>query len=507
MKFPRKSGILLHPTSLPGPYGMGEIGPAARQFIQTLQQAGQRYWQLLPLGPTGYADSPYQALSTFAGNPMLISFDDLVEEGLLKAEELGKIPEFPSQRVDYGPVLQFRQRILNEVCRRFSRRATAELKGEFKAFCKREAVWLEDYALFVALKEQNELRPWMEWAPEYVHRDPEALKTFRKEKASDVRREKLRQFLYSHQWHRLRTVAEAHEVQLIGDIPIFVAHDSADVWANQERFYLDENGHPTVVAGVPPDYFSSTGQLWGNPLYRWDVHHQNDYEWWLQRMRHMLDQVDIVRIDHFRAFAAYWEIPGDDDTAMNGKWVDGPGADLFSLLQRKLGEIPVIAEDLGLITEDVDVLRDQFDLPGMRILQFSFVEDLKPHLKPDGFPENCVVYTGTHDNDTTVGWFQREAGVNNTENAEEMEAERQKVLETVNTDGSQIHWDFIALSHRLAPHTAIVPLQDVIGLGSEARMNVPGRMDGNWAWRFTWPELRPEDLKRLRDITEWAGRL
>jgi 4-alpha-glucanotransferase len=507
MKFPRKSGILLHPTSLPGPYGMGEIGPSARQFIQTLQQAGQRYWQVLPLGPTGYADSPYQALSTFAGNPMLISFDDLMEDGLLKREELGGVPDFSVQRVEYGPVLEFRQGVLNQVCKCFSRRASAGLKDEFKDFCQKEAGWLEDYALFVALKEENELRPWIEWAPEFVHREPEALKAFAKEKGSDIRRAKLRQFLFSRQWHRLRTVAEAHEVQLIGDIPIFVAHDSADVWANQERFHLDGTGHPTVVAGVPPDYFSATGQLWGNPLYRWDVHQQNGYEWWLNRMRHMLSQVDIVRIDHFRGFAAYWEIPADEDTAMNGKWVEAPGEDLFSVLQRELGETPVIAEDLGVITEDVDALRDHFDLPGMRILQFSFADDLKPHLKPEGFPVNCIVYTGTHDNDTTVGWFWREAGVSNTETAEDIEAERQKVLETVHTDGSQIHWDLIALAHRLAPHTAMVPLQDVMGLGSEARMNVPGRMDGNWAWRFDWTDLRPGDLQRLRDITEWAGRI
>jgi len=294
---------------------------------------------------------------------------------------------------------------------------------------------------------------------------------------------------------------------LIGDIPIFVAHDSADVWANQELFFLDGEGYPTVVAGVPPDYFSATGQMWGNPLYRWDLHAENGYAWWLGRMRHMVRQVDIVRIDHFRGFEAYWEIPGDEDTAMNGKWVKGPGADFFRALQAEIGEIPVIAEDLGVITPEVDALRDAFNLPGMRILQFSFSEGLEPHLQPEGFPENCVVYTGTHDNDTTMGWFHRQPGENNTESLEEIEAERARVLGTVHTDGSQINWDLIALAHRLAPHTAIVPLQDVLGLGTEARMNVPGRMDGNWAWRFSGEDLRREDLRRLRDITEWAGRV
>jgi 4-alpha-glucanotransferase len=507
MNFPRKAGILLHPTSLPGPYGMGEIGPEARAFLQTLSEAGQTYWQVLPLGPTGYGDSPYQCLSTFAGNPMLISFADLMEEGLLKPEQVSGFEVFPLDRVDYGPVLQKRQEVLDAVCRGFSRRAGAELKAEFKSFCEQESDWLDDYALFVALKEAHNLRPWVEWAPEYISRDEQALAAFVKEKKNRIRYVKLNQFLFDRQWKRLREDAKALGIQLIGDIPIFVAHDSADVWANQELYYLETDGQPTVVAGVPPDYFSATGQLWGNPLYKWDLHKKQGYAWWIQRMRSMVERVDIVRIDHFRGFAAYWEIPGGDETAENGKWVEGPGADLFHALNAGLGDIPVIAEDLGLITEDVDALRDQFDLPGMRILQFSFSTDLKPHLQPEGFPENCIVYTGTHDNDTTQGWFWRKPGENNTETAEQIESEQQRVLEMVNTDGSQIHWDLIALAHRLKPHTAMVPLQDVFGLGSEARMNVPGRMMGNWSWRLRAEELKIEDVQRLRDITAWAGRL
>jgi 4-alpha-glucanotransferase len=507
MNFQRKSGILLHPTSLPGPYGMGEIGPSARQFIETLQSAGQRYWQVLPLGPTGYADSPYQALSTFAGNPMLISFEDLVSDGLLKAEELQDFPHFTTQRVDYGPVLSFRQQILDAVCRRFSRRASAGLKAAFVAFCEKHADWLDDYALFVAIKEQHDLRPWTEWAPELRSRDAAALKAFAKSHAAQLKRAKLRQFLFDRQWSALRAHAAAHGVQFVGDIPIFVAHDSADVWANQAMFFLDEQGQPTVMAGVPPDYFSATGQLWGNPLYKWELHKQTGYAWWLKRMQHMANLVDIVRIDHFRGFAAYWEVPGGEDTAMNGQWVEGPAHDFFHAMKDCMGDIPVIAEDLGVITPDVDALRDDFNLPGMRILQFSFADDLEPHMQPEGFPENCVVYTGTHDNDTTCGWFHRQAGINNTETAEVIDGERQRVLEMVHTDGRQIQWDMIALAMRLAPHTAIVPLQDVMGLGTEARMNVPGKMDGNWAWRFEWQDLRAEDLQRLRDITEWAGRL
>ncbi len=507
MHFPRKAGVLLHPTSLPGPYGMGEIGPAARHFVERLREAGQRYWQVLPLGPTGYADSPYQALSTYAGNPMLISFDDLVEDGLLKPEPLAGFPEFPLHRVDYGPVLHKRQEILDAVCRSFARRASRALKDDFAAFCERSAAWLEDYALFVALKEAHGLRPWTEWDPALGAREPNALKAAAKTHAAAVRRAKLRQFLFTRQWNRLRAHAHAHGIQLVGDIPIFVSHDSADVWANRDLFFLDERGFPTVVAGVPPDYFSATGQLWGNPLYKWDLHRDSGYAWWMERMRHILALVDVVRIDHFRGFEAYWEIPGGEPTAINGRWVKGPDHDFFHALKRALGDTPVIAEDLGLITEEVDALRDDFNLPGMRILQFSFADDLKPQLKPEGFPENCVVYTGTHDNDTTLGWFWRQPGINNTESAETIGAERKAVLDLVKTDGSQIHWDLIALAHRLPPHTAIVPLQDIIGLGTEARMNVPGRMDGNWAWRFSEDQLRREDLQRLRDITEWAQRL
>ncbi len=506
MSFPRSAGILLHPTSLPGPYGIGEIGPVARQMVGTLEKARQRYWQMLPLGPTGYADSPYQSLSTFAGNEMLVSFEDLVEEGLLRKEELRGRPEFPVDRVDYGPVLEWRGGVLDRVCRAFPRRASRGMKEAFAAFREEQADWLEEYALFSALKQEHQLRPWTEWAPELVRREPSALAAARKRLAARLRGARIRQFLFDHQWRRLREAARAAGIHLIGDIPIFVSHDSADVWANPELFHLDGRGMPTVVAGVPPDYFSATGQLWGNPLYRWERHQAEGFAWWLRRIQRTMRRVDVVRIDHFRGFESCWEIPAGEETAVNGRWVKAPGVELFEALRANLGELPILAEDLGIITEEVDALRDRFALPGMRILQFSFAGDLKPHLKPEGFPENCVVYTGTHDNDTTRGWFWREPGVNNTESLAQVRAEREAVLRHTGTDGSQIHWDLIALAHRLPPHTAIVPLQDVMGLGSEARMNVPGRMGGNWAWRFAQGDLRAEDMDRLRDITLWAGR-
>ncbi len=507
MHFPRKAGVLLHPTALPGPYGMGEIGPAAREFVHTLRAAGQSYWQVLPLGPTGYGDSPYQCLSTFAANAMLISFDDLLADGLLKPAELADFPAFPDDRVDYGPVLIARRAVLDNVCRLFSRRASEAHKVGFEHFCREQAEWLEDYAVFVVLKEQHNLRPWTEWSAEYARRDPAALKRFARENASLIRQAKVRQYLFDAQWQRLHQEARTAGIHLIGDIPIFVAHDSSDVWAHPEMFYLDEKGMPTVVAGVPPDYFSATGQLWGNPLYRWDFHRETGYAWWIKRMRHMLHMVDVVRIDHFRGFEAFWEIPAGEPTAIRGRWVKGPGRDFFQALRQSLGDVPVIAEDLGVITPEVDALRDAFELPGMRILQFSFADDLKPHMKPEGFPENCVVYTGTHDNDTSVGWFHRQPGINNTETEEQIADERAKVLSLVHTDGSQIHWDLIALAHRLPPHTVVVPLQDIMGLGTAARMNVPGRMEGNWSWRFRAEDLRAEDLQRLRDISAWARRL
>ncbi len=507
MTFKRESGVLLHPTSLPGRYGVGELGPAAYRFADALQEMGQCLWQMLPLGPTGYGDSPYQSFSTFAGNKLLISFDQLVEDGLLSRGRLSAFPRFPDQAVDFGPVITVRTAVLRSVCRSFERRASASMKQAFEEFCAGNADWLEDYALFSALKIAHKLKPWPSWEKEWVRREPAALHAAQRRFKTAIRHEKISQFLFFNQWKRLADYCRARKIRIIGDIPIFVAHDSADVWSHPELFHLDERGNPTVVAGVPPDYFSATGQLWGNPLYRWDVHKQTDYAWWVARLRKIFEVVDIVRIDHFRGFEAYWEIPGNETTAINGQWVKGPNADLFEALNRQLGRLPIIAEDLGVITPEVEKLRDDFQFPGMRILQFGFGNDNPADTnRPESYPPNCVVYTGTHDNDTTVGWFHAEPGSGNTRSGEEIEKERKRVLDYVKTDGKEIHWDMIRVALRSKANTAVIPLQDILGLGSEARMNVPGTTGGNWRWRFTWNQLTPEIKQRLRKLAEETGR-
>lgn len=508
MNFPRESGILLHITSLPGRYGIGDLGPGARQFADALVEMGQHLWQILPLGVTGYGDSPYQSFSTFAGNPMFISFDLLVEDGLLYRYHLDRFPHFPPDYVDYGRVIPARNAILRTVCRTFERHATPQQKQAFKDFCERNADWLEDFALFMALKEANDMRPWHTWAPELVRREPSALAQARKQFRTAIRNVKIIQWIFDDHWHRFRLYCRDRGIKIVGDIPIFVAHDSADAWAHRELFYIDENGKCTVVAGVPPDYFSKTGQLWGNPLYRWEVHKAQDYSWWIARLKKMFQLVDIVRIDHFRGFAGYWEIPGDAETAINGRWVPGPGADFFNAVKRHLGDVSIIAEDLGVITPDVEALRDQFQFPGMRVLQFAFGNDAKAaDYRPESYPKNCVVYTGTHDNDTTVGWFHSQPGAGSTRTKEEIEKEREAILNYLGTDGREIHWDLIALAMRSNANTVIIPLQDLLGLGSEARMNTPGTKSGNWRWRFRMEQLTPQIKQRLRRLTEETGRI
>ncbi|MGA1193117.1 MAG: 4-alpha-glucanotransferase [Kiritimatiellia bacterium] len=507
MNFPRESGILLHPTSLPGPYGIGDIGPEAYKFADTLAAMGQKLWQILPHGLTGYGDSPYQSFSTFAGNPLFISLDLLVQDGLLTAQQLERYPEFPAHTVDYGPVIMAKEAALNLACRGFEKNATALQKEAFREFCVKNHDWLEDFSLFMALKYEYNLEPWTTWAPELIGRETEAMNAARKRHKAAIRNVKILQYIFDDQWRRLRKHCHERGVKIVGDIPIFVAHDSADAWASPELFYLDSSGKCMVVAGVPPDYFSATGQLWGNPLYRWDVHKQTDYAWWVRRLRKIFEMVDIVRIDHFRGFAGYWEVPGDAETAMNGRWMPGPAHDLFHALKRQIPELPVIAEDLGVITEDVDRLRDDFNLPGMRILQFAFGNDEKAEeFRPHNYPENCVVYTGTHDNDTTVGWFWSEAGEGSTRSHEDIERERKTILDYVGTDGSEIQWDLIALALKSKANTAVFPLQDVIGLGTEARMNVPGTKSNNWRWRFTWDMLTAGMKERLATLTKEAGR-
>lgn len=507
MKFERASGVLLHPTSLPGPYGIGEIGSEAYRFADFLHATGQKLWQILPLGPTSYGDSPYQSPSTFAGNPLWISFDLLIQNKLLSRSQLKSFPVFPADRVDFGPVIVARMKVLEKVCAHFAQKATPAMLAEYEAFCAHNSDWLEDYALFAALKDAHGGVPWTQWETELSRREPAALLGAREIYRTQIRNVKIIQYLFEHQWKRLRAYCAERRIKFVGDIPIFVAHDSADVWANPGLFYLKPDGQPSVVAGVPPDYFSVTGQLWGNPLYNWDAHRAQNYDWWMARLRRTFELVDIVRIDHFRGFEAYWEIPGNETTAMNGKWVKGPNSHLFDVLLARMGPLPIIAEDLGVITPPVEALRDHCEYPGMRILQFAFGnDDRAAEFRPESYPAHCVVYTGTHDNDTTVGWFNSESGKGSTRSAEEIAAERKMILDYLRTDGHEIHWDLINLGSRSNANTFVVPLQDLLGLGSAARMNTPGVAGGNWQWRFAWNQLTDDIRDRFAYVARSTGR-
>jgi len=502
----RTSGLLLHPTSLPGPFGIGEIGDEARRFADFLRATRQGLWQVLPLGPTGYGDSPYQCFSAFAGNPLLVSLDRLVKEGLLTASDLKKAPAFPIDRVDYGAVMKFKRPLLEKAFERFEKKAAGAQRDDFETFRRGQAEWLDDFALFMALKEGHEGASWHTWDEALVTRQPEALARAREEHAHEVRSLEFSQHLFFRQWEDLRRYCHSLGIRIVGDVPIFVAHDSSDVWAHPELFSLAADGRPAIVAGVPPDYFSATGQLWGNPLYRWDVLAKTGYRWWIQRFRAILGQVDRVRLDHFRGFEAYWEVSGEEPDAMNGRWVPGPGAALFEALQAALGPLPVIAENLGVITPEVEALREAFGWPGMAILQFAFgSDDAADDFKPHNYPRNRVVYTGSHDNDTTVGWWTAGVG-DTTRKHEEVEAERTFCKKYLGIEGHEIHWDFIRVVLSSVADTAIIPLQDVLGLGSEARMNLPGRPDGNWRWRFETAALTDGVRERLREMTEMYGR-
>ena len=507
MSLPRASGVLLHPTSLPGQFGIGDLGSVAYQFADSLISTGQRLWQLLPLGPAGYGNSPYQCLSVFAGNPLLISPERLIADKSLDPADLENAPSFPEDRIDYGAVIEFKMLLLRKSFERFERKATQHKRKEFEVFCQQNASWLETYSLFMALKEAHGLTAWSTWEEDIRRRQPESLKRWNRKLDHEIRHHKYQQYQFFKQWRELRKYCNEHQIRFIGDMPIFVALDSAEVWSHPRMFYLDDGGKPTVVAGVPPDYFSKTGQLWGNPLYRWDVLAKDDYAWWVERFRAIRDFVDIIRVDHFRGFEKYWEISATDTTALNGRWVPGPGAALFEAVQKALGRLPIIAEDLGVITPEVDALREQFGFPGMRVLQFAFGSDPKADdYRPHNYPRNCVVYTGTHDNDTTIGWFRGEDVKDSTQSKEERQRETQVALNYLGTDGREINWDFIRLALMSAADTAIIPMQDILGLGSEARMNLPARAEGNWCWRFT-PDLLTEEIKaRLRKLTALSGR-
>ena len=500
---PRLSGILLHPTSLPGAHGIGELGPEALRFVDFLHGAAQRLWQVLPLGPTGYGDSPYQCFSAFAGNPLLVSFDLLVEQGLLTAADVAGA-SLPAGHVDYGAVLAYKLPRLETAYQRA--RARPEVMEVFEAFCREKAAWLDDYALYMAIKEAHDNVAWTDWESDIRSRRPRAVQRWRKEKAEAIRAREFAQYLFFTQWAAVKEAAHARGIEVMGDIPIFVAHDSADVWAHPDLFQLDKDGRPRAVAGVPPDYFSATGQLWGNPLYRWDEMARQGYAWWRDRFKATFELVDRVRLDHFRGFEAYWEIPAGEETAVKGRWVKGPGAALFDALGKELGVLPIVAENLGVITPEVEALRERYHFPGMAILQFAWGSDPQGStFIPHNYPRHVVVYTGTHDNDTTVGWWTAGVG-DSTRTREEVEREHDFARRYMNTDGREIHWDFIRTVLASVAETAIVPLQDVLGKGSEARMNLPGRPSGNWRWRFTAGEPTAEAQRRLRLYTETYGR-
>lgn len=502
MTLPRASGILLHPTSLPGPYGIGDFGPSAYSFIDFLVASGQRFWQTLPLNPTAVNGSPYSCISAFAGNTFLISPDELRKDDLLSATDLRQTPSFDSGAINFTRVQSFKEALLSKAFLNFKKSRGSKLHASFEIFKQRESYWLDDYALFRALTNRYAGKAWTNWKAELKRYAPAAVSSAREEFSHEIEAQKFSQFIFFKQWRALKSYCDANGIKVIGDLPIFVAHDSADVWAHQAQFQLDNDGNPTVVAGVPPDYFSETGQLWGNPHYNWQVMADDGFQWWIDRFKLALEHADLLRLDHFRGFAASWEIPAGDRTAAAGRWVDGPGEKFFKAVEAELGTLPIIAEDLGVITPDVENLRDHFNFPGMRVLQFAFSGDATNLNLPENYKPNSVAYTATHDNDTTVGWFARLSSSNNPDQI----LEREKCLVYLNSKGDEIHWDSIRTVFASVANTAIIPLQDLLGLGSEARMNTPNTIDGNWSWRFTEGALTDELAARLKQMSAAHGR-
>ena len=555
MKFPRASGILLHPTSLPGPGGIGTLGPDALGFVRFLADARCTIWQMLPLGPTGFGDSPYQCISAFAGNPLLISLP-LELDGSATGPSAGarNVAESASHvgtgasnvgigarevgtgatnagtgasevgtaarnvgsgarnvgtgannvgagastvgaDVDFGTVIAEKRIALRKLFERFVPDA------RFDRWVQQQP-WLEDFALFSALKDVHGGGAWTAWAPSLAAHEPAALATFAKAHARELAQVRFEQYVFFRQFQTLKQKCTENGIKLMGDVPIYVAHDSADVWSNRELFELNDDGTLIVQAGVPPDYFSETGQLWGNPIYKWDVLREQGYQWWIDRMRAALSMFDIVRLDHFRGFEAYWEVPGNATTAINGRWAPGPGAALFNAMTQALGPLPIVAENLGLITPEVEALREQLGYPGMSILQFAFVgaEGEVNEFKPHRYAQESVVYTGTHDNDTTLGWWNSEPGDASTRSAAEIETEHEHARRYLNTDGREMQWTLIRAALASVADTVLVPMQDILGLGSASRMNLPGRQAGNWQFRFAWSQLTPDLTQRLREL-------
>lgn len=490
----RQAGVLLHPTSLPGRYGIGDLGDELLAFLDWAASAGMRIWQVLPLNPPGYGNSPYGCLSSFAGNPLLISPQRLQQAALLPDHALDDVPSFSDDVVDFDHVVALKTSLLRASWQHFNQHANDEQRSALASF-ERENVWLDDWALFAALKARHHGKPWPEWSPELVVRDPATIAFAASELAEELRFQKYVQWLFFAQWASVREAAAARGIRIMGDVPIYVAGDSADVWSNRELFQLGPHGEPTVVAGVPPDYFSATGQRWGNPLYRWDVLKETRYRWWVSRIRASLRFADIVRLDHFRGFAAYWEIPASESTAVHGRWMPGPGKALFEAIRNALGDLPLVAEDLGFITPEVHELRRAIGVPGMKILQFAFAQVNSPHL-PHCYEPLTVVYTGTHDNDTARGWF-----------ATASEQERQIATAYLGLDHQPVEQALIRAAFTSVAQTAIVPVQDILGLGAEARMNRPGASADNWGWRLRAGALTPAHAGWLRRLAEISGRI
>ncbi|MEX1071733.1 MAG: 4-alpha-glucanotransferase [Anaerolineales bacterium] len=488
MKFEHKSGVLLHVTSLPGRYGIGDLGPEADAWLDFLASTRTRWWQVLPLVPTGEEDSPYKSFSSFAGNPLMVSPQLMHEQGLLDEQHLQERPAFTDGRVDFTLVERWKRGLFQVAFLRLNE--FPSLQKDFDVFREEQSAWLEDYTLFMTIKAQQAGAEWLDWPAPLRDRKPAALKAAKKQFAATQSFYAFQQFLFFSQWRRLRQRTAELNIGIIGDLPIYVALDSADVWCNRELFELDKRGQPLRVAGVPPDMFSVTGQLWGNPVYRWDVHKRQGYKWWLARLGAALSMVDVLRLDHFRGFADYYAIPGVDDTALNGVWEPGPGADFLKVVKKKFGGLPIIAEDLGGERSPLVLdLRDRFELPGMKLLQFAFDEDLSHRFLPKNYPENCVAYTGTHDNDTAIGWFEKAP-----------KSERKLCLKVLKSDGKHIAWDMLRTLWASRADLTVAPLQDFLELGSEARMNFPGIALGNWGWRVKKSALTPKLAARIADL-------
>jgi len=496
MRFPRASGVLLHPTSLPGPHGSGDLGDEARHFVDWLVAAGQSLWQILPLAGIGPGNSPYMSNSAFAGNVLLIDLNELHRQGWLEAADLVPAEGLQTSRVNFAAMYPFRMERLARAAATFAREGSAEQRADHDAFAQEHASWLGDYALFMALCESLGWRDWCEWPAELAQRQPLALAKAQAEHAERIAFWKFCQWRFYRQWRELKAYANQRGVQIIGDTPIFIAYLSAEVWANQHLFELDASGRATVVAGVPPDFFSATGQRWGNPLYRWSEHAKDGYAWWVERVRRTFELVDIVRIDHFRGFAGYWEIQASEPTAERGRWVSGPGEALFKAIAKALGPMPIIAEDLGVITPDVDALRKKFGFPGMRILQFAFASDASDRFLPHNYEPDTVVYTGTHDNDTAAGWW-----------ATATDHERHFARGYLATDGHDMAWTLIRAACASVADTAVHPMQDVLALPTDSRMNYPGQREGWWEWRFEWGQVHPWHAHRLSELCRYYSRL